>query len=92
MSLPDALWHLLNLFAPAALTGLIAAAAAKALWHRTLAAVAWHRLALWAAAACSAVTLAGLVLFGQDGRMATYGAMVVACAAALWWRGFRRAR
>lgn len=92
MRIDDALWHLLDLFAPAALTGLLAASGAKLLWRRTLAAVAWHRLALWAVAACSAVALGGIVLLGQDGRMATYGAMVLACAAALWWRGFRRAR
>ena len=92
MSVADAFWHLLNLFATAAMTGALAAAGAKLLWRRTLASVPRHRLALWAMAACSVVTLGGLVVFGQDGRMATYGAMALACAAVLWWRGFSRLR
>jgi len=32
----------------------------------------------------------GLVVFGRDGRMATYGLLVAATALALWWRGFVR--
>jgi hypothetical protein len=88
----DALWHLLNLFGPALGTGLIAAVLAKLLWRRDLKAVPWRRLALWGCAAAAGVTLAGLVVFGRDGRMATYGAMVAAIALALWWRGFMRPR
>jgi hypothetical protein len=88
----DALWHLLNLFVPAVATGLLAAAAAKLLWRRELAPVPWSRLAGPAALAGSVVTLAGLVVFGRDGRMATYGAMVLATALTLWWRGFLRRR
>lgn len=86
----DAWWHLLNLFAPAIGLGLIAAGLAKLLWRRELKAVAWHRLALWVAGVDAAVLLAGLVLQGRDGRMATYGALVLATAATLWWRGWGR--
>jgi hypothetical protein len=88
----DAFWHLLNLFVPAVATGLLAAAAAKLLWRRELGAVPWRRLAVPAALAGSAVTLAGLVVFGRDGRMATYAAMVLVTALTLWWRGFLRRR
>lgn len=35
------------------------------------------------------VLLAGLVFFGNDGKMATYGALVLASASAQWW-GLRR--
>ena len=84
----DALWHLGNLFVPALALGALAAAAAKGLWRRELAPVRWRQLALPACAACAAVTLAGLVLSGRDGRMLTYAAMVLACALTLWWRGF----
>lgn len=88
MGLWDVVWHLGNLLlAPLALAAL-AAALAKLLWRRELAAVAWRRLALPAAAAGVAVVLAGLVAFGRDGRMATYAGMVCACAFMLWWRGF----
>ena len=84
----DALWHVANLFAPALALGALAAGLAKLLWRRQLAAVPWKRLAGPACAACAAVTLAGLVLLGRDGRMATYAAMVLACALTLWWQGF----
>lgn len=88
----DALWHLLNLFVPAVATGLLAAAATKLLWRQELASVPWSRLAAAAAIAGSVVTLAGLMAFGRDGRMATYAAVVLAIALTLWWRGFLRRR
>ena len=84
----DALWHLVNLFLPALGLGAMASAATKLLWRRELAAVPWRHLALPACAASAAVALAGLVIFARDGKMATYGGMVAACALTLWWRGF----
>jgi hypothetical protein len=86
----DAIWHLLNLFGPALGLGLIAPSLAKLLWRRELAKVRWTALAGWVAGAGAAVQVGGLVLLGRDGRMATYAALVLACAVALWWRGFRR--
>ncbi|NRF66660.1 hypothetical protein HLB44_06660 [Aquincola sp. S2] len=90
MDLLDAVWHLLNLIAPGLGLGLIASALAKLLWRRELAGVRWPRLAGWACAVSTVVLLAGLVITGRDGRMGTYGAMVLGCAASLWWAGFRR--
>ena len=88
MSPLDAFWHVLGLFLPALCTGLIAATAAKWLfWRRELQRVRWQRLAAWACAAGSLALLGGLVLFGRDGRMVSYGAMVAASALALWWAG-----
>lgn len=84
----DAAWHLLNLFLPAVATAMMAAALAKLTWRKELATVPWATLALAASAAAATVTLAGLVAFGRDGKMATYGAMVLAIAVTLWWRGF----
>ena len=86
----DAFWHFVNFFAPAVGVGFIAAGATKLLWGRELAGVAWWRLGGWASAATAAVLLLGLVIFESDGKMATYAAMVVACALALWWVGFRK--
>ena len=84
----DALMHLGNLFFPAVALATLAAALAKLLWRRELAPVSFKRLALPAAMVCAVVTLAGLVAFGRDGKMATYAGMVLACAFTLWWRGF----
>ena len=86
----DALWHLANLFLPALMLAALSAGLAKLLWRRDLARVRWLALAGTAAVAGCGVTLAGLLVFGRDGRMATYAALVLACAAALWWRGFFR--
>jgi len=84
----DALNHLLNLFLPALGLGTLAAGIAKLVWRRELAAVSWRRLALPASSASALAVLGGLVLLGRDGRMAMYGAMVLACALTLWWQGF----
>jgi hypothetical protein len=86
----DAFWHVLNFFAPALGLAVLAASAAKLLWRRDLAGVSWLRLALWAALAGMAVLIGGLVVFGRDGKMATYAALVVATAAALWIAAFVR--
>lgn len=88
----DALWHLLNLLAPGLGLGLIGASLAKLLWRQALTGVAWRALVAWGMAASVAASLAGLLLAGRDGRMATYIAMVLANALALWWAGFRPAR
>jgi hypothetical protein len=86
----DALWHLLNLIAPAVGTAAIASALAKLLWRRDLRGASWPRLFGCSATAGIAALLAGLVVFGADGRMVTYAAMSVACALALWAAGFLR--
>ena len=86
----DAFWHFVNFFAPAFGVGFIAAGVAKLLWRRELAGVGWGRLGAGASAAMAAVLVLGLVIFERDGKMVTYAAMVVACALALWWVGFRK--
>ena len=86
----DALNHLVNLLLPALTIGVLGASMAKLLWRRELAGVRWRRLALWAAGAAALATVAGLVLTGHDGRMATYGAMILAASLALLWAGFLR--
>ncbi len=88
----ETLWHLLNFFAPAFGIGIIAPALAKLLWRRTLKAKAWWTLSSWATAAAALATLGGLLLFGRDGRMASYGLMVASSALALWWAAFGRLR
>lgn len=80
----DLLWHLLDLFGVAALLGAIAATGVWLMRRRSArAAGSWRRLTLAACAAAAAATLAGLALFGHDGRMATYLLMVLAVSLAL---------
>lgn len=88
MSPIDALWHLLNFFAPAVGVGLLTSAFAKLLWRRELKGARWIRLALWATLCCALALVAGLVVFGHDGKMVTYAAMVFACGVVLWFVGF----
>jgi hypothetical protein len=86
----DALWHLLNFVAPALGVAVLAASMAKLIWRRDLIALPWRGLVLWAAGAGAIVLIAGLVVFGRDGKMITYAALVAASALVLWWVGFMR--
>ncbi len=88
MSVATAWWHVAGLFALPLALGALAAGFAKAVFRRKLAGVRWWSLAWPAAAAAAAADVVGLVVFARDGRIATWAAMVLACAAALWWRGF----
>lgn len=88
MGVLDGLWHLLNFFAPALGVGVMAAFLAKLLWWRDLKGVSpWH-MAAWAALAGSLALVVGLLWTGRDGKMLTYGAMVLLSALALWWAGW----
>ena len=84
----DLAWHLVNFFAPAIGLAAIAAALAKLVWRSELHPVSWTRLFAVAAAACTGVLVGGLVVLGQDGRIATYVLMVLAAAIGLWSAGF----
>jgi hypothetical protein len=86
----DFLNHLVNLILPALGTAALSAALAKLLWRKELAGRAWWQLAAAGAAAGAIVIALGLLAFGRDGRMATYAALVLANALALWWWGFLR--
>lgn len=88
MSPLDAAWHALNFLFPAIGVAVLATAAAKLLWRSELAEVGWRRLMLWTAAAGIAALVGGLAVFGRDGKMASYAAVVLASAATLWWVGF----
>lgn len=92
MGVLDGLWHLLNFFAPAVGVGVVAAWLAKLLWWRELKSVSPWRMAAWAVAASSLALVGGLLWTGHDGKMSTYGVMVVVCALALWWAGWAKRR
>ena len=84
----DLINHLLNFFFPALGLGALAAAGAKLIWRRELASTKWAHLARDCSLAGAAMLVLGLWLWGRDGRMVTYGAMVLATAVVLWWRAF----
>jgi hypothetical protein len=84
----DAFWHLMNFCAPALGIGGFAALLSRLIWRGELrrgVVALWA----WAGAAAAVASIAGLVVFERDAKMATYAAMVVASAAAIWWAGFR---
>lgn len=84
MGFLDLLNHLLNFAAPA-----VALAVMMPVFARLTSAgkVARAGLVVQSAvnfAACIAVLLAGLVMWGHDGKMLTYAAMVLVCATTQW--------
>lgn len=90
MNAIDLFWHLVGLVAVPVLAGSIAGAAARLLWRDALGALSLRSLCLRAAGAAAAVQVLGLVALGGDGRMATYGGVVLAIAAVLGWSMRRR--
>ena len=92
MSPLDLLWHLLNFLAPAVAVGLLAPALAKLVWRSRWRTVRWSLLALWCSGAAVLALVAGWIVFGRDGRMASYAVLVLAVSAALAWAGGRGSR
>lgn len=87
MSAADFLWHAVNSFAVGLMFALVVATGAKLAWRARLRGVAWWRVCLAVAATACAMTVIGALVFGRDGRMATYGLMVLAGAGVLGWLG-----
>lgn len=87
MDLWDLFWHLAGFVAP----GLALAPAIVLLDQVGVAksrpALSWTAQIAINLIVCVAVLMAGLVLTGHDGRMATYGALVLASAACQAWLG-----
>jgi hypothetical protein len=91
MSALDLLIHLLNFAAPAFFLALLLAVLFRlAMPARSKATGLWKQLGINFAAGLI-VLVAGLVVFGRDGRIATYAALVVVCGSVQWWllRGWR---
>jgi hypothetical protein len=84
----DAFWHLLNFFAPAMGVGVLTPLLAKMLWRRELQSVGVRWLMGRSASVAALTWVVALIVFGRDGRMASYGALVCASAVSLWWFGF----
>lgn len=77
--------HLLNFIAPA-IGGALLLWGMPRLWPKVRAGRWTARQELLALCALGvAVLLAGLVVFGRDGRMLTYAALVLAQGSLVWW-------
>ena len=84
------LFHLIGLVLPALALALFMPLAGH--WVMGPATRRWPRRVLWHALVGSGVLLAGLLVQGHDGRMATYAALVLVSATLEWalHRGWRR--
>jgi hypothetical protein len=87
--------HLLNFLAPAAVVALLLVLFSR-VFRRFLASKRPAAQSIWAQATIIfivnvLVLAAGLVFFGNDGKMATYAALVLASAVCQWvlWRGWK---
>ena len=83
--------HLLNLVAPAAVMALLLVLLAS-FFGRFSSIKSPAAQSIWARAATifianMVVLVAGLILFGNDGKMATYAALVVVAAVCQWVMG-----
>ena len=87
--------HILNFLAPAAVVAVLLVLSSR-IFSRFLVSKRAVAQSIWAQAALIfivnlLVLAAGLVLFGNDGKMATYAAMVVVSSVCQWvlWRGWK---
>ena len=87
----DAFNHLLNFAAPAAAMALLLALSGRFLGSKTPVALSWWARAAIVFVVGVAVLVAGLLVWGRDGKMLTYAALVLACATCQWVlvRGWR---
>ena len=83
--------HLLAFFLPALALALGLVLASRLIWSDLAKAAGWRGALAINFLVGGAVLAAGLVLTGADGRMATYAALVLACATSqwLWLRAWR---
>ena len=83
--------HLLNFAAPAAFVAALMLLFSRILWSKRPQALMWWSQLAINFAVCLTASVLGLWFFGRDGMMATYGALVLACATSQWvmQRGWR---
>ena len=80
----DILNHLLNFVAPAAALALLLAVVGLMFGPKPTPTLGWWARAAIVFVVGVAALVAGLVVWGRDGKMLTYAALVVACATCQW--------
>jgi len=88
----DLLNHLLNFVAPALFLGISIGLIARVFTRKTPARLALCKQMVFNVVVGVAALAGGLVIFGRDGKMASYAALVISCATSQWWlsRGWRK--
>jgi hypothetical protein len=81
----DLLNHLLNFMAPAAAVAVLLALSVKVLMRKVAPASSLSTQIAINFVVGVLVLVAGMVVFGRDGKMASYATMVLACASSQWW-------
>jgi type III secretory pathway component EscT len=91
MAIFDFVFHALNFAAPAAAVTVLMVLAGRFLERKVAKTPVWQAQAAINFIVCMMVLLLGLWFFGNDGKMATYAALVLACACSQWamLRGWR---
>ena len=84
MPLPDLVIHLLNFLAPAAFVSAVVVALAQLGKTSQSPRMRFGSQLALNFAVCLGVLLAGLWLFGRDGKMATYAALVLSSSSCQW--------
>lgn len=91
MNFTDLALHVANFFAPGVFLALSISVLSRFLWRKRSLALNW-----WAGTAiqlivCCSILVGGLLVFGVDGKMATYAALALGCGLAQWLliRGWR---
>ena len=92
MDFTSAIPHLFGFFLPALCLPMLLWPMARLAFGRPVGAPRWWVQWLVQLAVCAAVLLAGLWVFGRDGKMLTYAALVLVSASCQWllMRGWRR--
>lgn len=93
MSALELVDHLLNFVAPAFAVGFLTALLGRVAMRKSAKAPAWWIQGAINFIVGTTVLVAGLVVFGRDGKMTSYAALVLACATSQWLLGggWRRA-
>ncbi|NDC61317.1 MAG: hypothetical protein EBZ60_04775 [Betaproteobacteria bacterium] len=76
--------HILNFLAPAMAVGAWITLVYTLLWRKGSTWQRWKTSFVLNSLAGALILLIGLLWFGQDGKMVTYLAMVLACASSQW--------
>jgi hypothetical protein len=90
MSFFDLLNHIINFALPALVMGVMVPLFSRLIWRKTPVNRPLKSQMLMTSLACLAVSIAGLVIFSTDGKMATYAGLVLVAAVCQWrylgWR------